>query len=192
MTNREFDVFIIGLAIGGLACLWVGYWIGARVTRWRLERAARHALPKNMRRYAKNIPFPKPGEDIRFEKSHAKDFGSHQAIPLDRPRQALVLDRGPQAIPLPAAPSGFTRYLQPKACQFIRISNDEFIRVDDTKAEADETAHLNRADAVAAITGVGYKRTAAEAALDACSLAERAGDLEAWVASALRRLATKP
>lgn len=196
MTNREFDTLILGFAVGSFFCLWLGYRIGMHAERWKIERSARRAQSKNLRQHAKNIPFPKPGETIFLD--HQKRVDGHDRLS----KRSDVLVGPPQVIPLnklkkwptnrfDSDPSE-TNPAQPKDRQFIRISDNEFARVDDTKAEADETTRLVRMDAIAAITGAGYKRATAETALDACTLAERAGNLETWVASALRRLTAKP
>lgn len=54
------------------------------------------------------------------------------------------------------------------------------------KVTITEVANPNRDEVVAALVGAGYKKTAANAAVDACSLAERASGVEAWTVCALR------
>lgn len=58
----------------------------------------------------------------------------------------------------------------------------EFVR---NETLAQETDISDRDEVIAALYGAGYKRAEAVAAVDACSLAERAGSIESWTRCAL-------
>lgn len=205
MTNREIDCVIMGLAAGGTTCLWLGYQLRVRVERWKAGRVARAS--KRVRRDAKHIPFPSPGADsVPSEQDARAVLGKPRKIPLKSNRtgwpnvetsseqratyqwvspsaEAIPVVRDPSKvdpIPLPRAPTGAGRFLT------------SIEAIEDARVVAAETARQFREDALAALTGAGYKRAAAEAALDACTMVERAGGLESWVAAALRRAAAKP
>lgn len=185
MTNRELDTFIIGFAIGSIACLWLGYRLRVRVERWRVSRAARAS--KRARRDAKHIPFPSPGYGtIPSEQDARAMLRKPRRIPLERrpvspsAEDTPIIDPDKVPItPIPIAPGGISRLL---------TSIED---IEDARVVASETARQIREDALAALTGAGYKRRDAEAALDACTMVERAGGLESWVAAAFRRAASK-
>ena len=54
------------------------------------------------------------------------------------------------------------------------------------KVTVTEVVNPDRDEVIAALVDSGYKKTAAVAAVDACSLAERASGVEAWTVCALR------
>jgi hypothetical protein len=196
-VNKELDCLIIGFSVGSLASLWVGYWLRGRVERWRRGRSARahERAIGPARRDAKHIPF-----------THARD--EHSALDVvGRPREQRVrnvLSGKPRVIPIPKRDDAEVGHEHHRVKQPIPLPCDSFhepgsipsaafLRGAELDAlQAKETARIIRDDAVAALTGAGYKRAAAEAALDACTLAERAGGLESWVACAFRRAAAKP
>ena len=160
MTNREIDLLVIGFSVGSLVNLWLGYRLRVRVERWQAGRA------KRWRRRAKTTPFPSPGYD-------AIPFCLDTRVVLKKPRHVPLARRDLN-----------TERTTPSHTDFQRIP------ITCNSSMAAETTHLIREDALAALTGAGYKRAAAEAALDACTMVERAGGLESWVAAALRRAAS--
>lgn len=174
--NKELDCLIIGFSVGSLASLWVGYWLRGRVERWRNRRSMK-------RSYAKAL-----GADTVLSIKQTREQGAHQVL-SGKPR-VIPLEKRRSRDPLATE----TLYHRPAPQQIPIIPPaDALLRdLELDKQQAKETARIIREDAVAALTGAGYKRAAAEAALDACTLAERAGGLESWVACALRRAAAKP
>jgi hypothetical protein len=191
-VNKELDCLIIGFSVGSLASLWIGYWLRGRVERWRRGRTPRvheRALGPS-RRDAKHIPFTLASDE-------------HSALDVvGRPREQRVrnmLSGKPRVIPLekrrsrdPLAAETLYRRPAPQQIPIIPPADALLRDLELDAQQAKETARIIREDAVAALTGAGYKRAAAEAALDACTLVERAGGLESWVACALRRAAAKP
>jgi hypothetical protein len=191
MTNREIDCVIMGLAAGGITCLWLGYHLRVRVERWQTGRAARAG--QRARRDAKRIPFQSPGTSTGTipgeETTRYRGLRGGRVIPLTSKRHAPSVDDADKVdpIPLPVTPLRAVPDGNPDG---LAISPG-WVSPEVDRARATETARMIRADALAALTGAGYKRAAAEAALDACSMVERAGGLESWVAAALRRAAAK-
>lgn len=165
MTNREFDLLCIGFSIGALSFLWLGYQLRIRVERWQNRRSS-----KRWRQAAKTTPFPSPGYGtIPGEQSARRVLRDKpRVIPLERRQPSLA------AVP-DGDPSGYA--IAP--------------HWSDPDSEASRTARAIRGDAVSALMNAGFKRLSATAAVDACTLAERAGGLESWVAAALRRAASK-
>lgn len=171
--NKELDCLIIGFSVGSLASLWVGYWLRGRVERWRNRRSMK-------RSYAQAL-----GADTVVSIKQTHEQGARQVL-SGKPR-VIPLEKRRSRDPLAAE----TLYRRPQ--QIPVVPSAALLREAELDAQrAKETARIIREDAVAALTGAGYKRAAAEAALDACTLAERAGGLESWVACALRRAAAKP
>lgn len=192
MNNPEFDTFVIGLAVGGSTCLWLGYRLRVRVERWRAGRAVRAS--KRARQAAKHIPFPLPGAGtIPAEQDARAVLRKPRHVPLDkRPKvnpQAPWVSPSAEIIPIvdPDKVSVAPIPIAPGGVGHPPTQHD----LDEARVVAAETVRIIRADALAALTGAGYKRAAAEAALDACTMVERAGGLEHWVAAAFRRLAAK-
>lgn len=94
MSNRELDCLIIGLSVGALAALWVGYWLRKRVERWQ----SRHA-----RRSAKSVPFSDAVHAQRFDQSARNMLaGKPRIIPLKQdPKHYHTHYAGkPQEIPV--------------------------------------------------------------------------------------------
>lgn len=199
MTNREIDCVIIGFSVGALAFLWVGYKLGERVERWRSGRAAKQRAARSA---AKSVPFDGSNLPASCAPSTRRVLAERPGvIPLKRrdlenptlrqlkrdPNTGRTRDHhaNVQRIPIPIV--GLA-----EATQNMQGFEDSWPSLADAaKRQAAETSSTVREDALAALTGAGYKRAAAEAALDACSLAERAGGLESWVAAALRHASAK-
>lgn len=219
MTNREFDALIMGFAVGSLACLWLGYRLRVRVERWHArgrerELAARRVklprpiddlggehlpLAQSVRRVIADRP-RRPASELqripivpimdRAPRMSAEEAGlaSISRIPLEQ-RRVPLLDEALRSSD--GKSKSFTAIVVPSGPGISKIPL-ELRELPDAEAErllASKTAAEIRRDAVAAIVGAGYKRPVAEAALDACSLAERADGLEQWVAAALRHAA---
>jgi len=192
MTNREIDCLIMGIAAGGTTCLWLGYQLRVRVERWKAGRAVRAS--KRARQDSKHIPFPSPGAGtVPSEQDARAVLRKPRHVPLDKrpkvnPRAPWV---SPSAEPIPVVrgPSKVDPIPLPRATG--GASRADASDLDDARLVAAETVRQIREDALATLTGAGYKRAAAEAALDACTMVERASGLEHWVAAAFRRLATK-
>lgn len=180
MTNRELDCVIIGFSMGSLAFLWAGYKLGARVERWRSGRAVKRAA-------AKSIPFDGSNSPAGYVQNARHVLTDKpRLVPLKRRDLESPTLRQPRRTPIPIVRGELDPAHDPSGLA-------SFQRFDVTdKLEAAETARVIREDALAALTGAGYKRAAAEAALDACSLTERAGGLESWVAAAFRHARAKP
>lgn len=189
MDNREFDCVVLGFSVGALSALWVGYELRKRVERWQARRDI-----KATRRASKSVPFGALTANVGVVSRAEQDARLllKKTIPLDkrdpntgrvRPRdQHANFQRIPIAkTPLPSSDNGY----------HVPTDNELASHWSNSEHPANLTAQAIRADALAALTGAGLKRAEAEAALDACSLAERAGGLESWVAAALRRAATK-
>jgi hypothetical protein len=181
MTNRELDCLIIGFSVGALASLWVGYWLRKRVERWNTRRQQRAA-----RRYAKHIPFGDLSSVPRSEQDARRVIRRSDVMPLrkrDSEHPTLRRTRTPMervAIPIVKPTNESPHVIATEIPSLPYAANIV-------------TTSTIRMDAIAAITSVGYKHQIAETALDACTLVERAGGLESWIAAALRRLvATKP
>lgn len=192
--NKELDCLIIGFAAGALASLWVGYWLRGRVERWHSGRATRrqarareHDFPttvagnRETRRGARHIPFGDLSDSPTGRRPPAPP--PFQPIPPTKRRDL----EHPTLRAAPRIPIAVLRERSAASPADALLAD-----LDADRARAAETARIIREDAVAALTGAGYKRAAAEAALDACTFVERAGGLESWVASALRRAAAKP
>lgn len=221
MSHRELDTFIIGFAIGSIACLWLGYRLRVRVERWQARRRPKYIHTrtvegrsppsrqdaKSMLRAPRIIPLER-----RVVRSRPAS-PSAEVIPIIKgtPHPAdpgFTISPGwtnghdhkwPAEIPI--APNGSNRDAADEAAKLVdewrdawpevaRISDNQ-MRELEVRAEASETARQIREDALAALTGAGYKRRDAEVALDSCTLVERAGGLESWVAAAFRRAASK-
>ncbi len=164
MTQREFDLLVIGFSVGALVFLWVGYRLRVRVERW----GSRRKVPTH--RDAKHVPFGDLSE---------RDAGN----PLRQQRAQRILQSRSRVIPLAK-----------RSATAIPTVADDIPSIADHAAREwtpAETAKAIRADAVAALTGAGFKRAEAERALDDCTLAERAGGIDSWVQSALRRAVSK-
>ncbi|HEY8926196.1 MAG TPA: hypothetical protein VIU64_17560 [Polyangia bacterium] len=193
MTNREIDCLVMGLAAGGTTCLWLGYKLRQRVERWQAGRARR------ARRGAKPTLVPIPdvvvGINQRPEQSARRVLvARNRVIPLTPKRHVVYTDVAgdPTKVapaPIPIAP--LSREGAEEIAALWRGAWPDVARISDTKMRELEDSAVRR-DAVAALTGAGYKRAAAEAAVDACSPEERAGGLESWVAAAFRRASAKP
>lgn len=161
MTNRELDTFIIGFAIGSIACLWLGYRLRVRVERWQSRRAERHrARVRGHDRLERRLGEPRQSVRSMLEKPRVIPLRSKRETP-----SVIDPDKVPIA-PIPIAPGGTSEHA--------RAVEDEL-----------------RAEVIAALVGSGYKRFDAGTAVDACTFAERAGGLESWVAAAFRRAASK-
>ncbi len=188
MSHREFDTFIIGFAIGSIACLWLGYRLRVRVERWQARRRPKYNHTRTV-----------DGRSPPSRQDAKSLLRAPRVIPLRSKRQTpSVIDSNK----VPVAPIPITyRDAADDATKLIsewrgawpevaRISDNQ-MRELEVRAEATETARQIREDALAALTGAGYTRRDAEAALDACTMAERAGGLESWVAAAFRRATSK-
>lgn len=168
MTNREIDCLVMGAAVGGTTCLWIGYKLRQRVERWRTGRRARreardreHDFPTTVaigRRAAKTIPFPLPGAGTAASEQLAR------RVLADRPRVIPLEKRDPRA----------------------RRWQKDVPHWSDPRSEVAQTAQAIRKDAVDALMDAGFKKVEAVDAVDTCSLVERAGGLESWIAAALR------
>ena len=183
--NKELDCLIIGFSVGSLASLWFGYWLRGRVEDWRYRRSMKRSYAKA--RAADTVLSIK---QVPEQRARQVLSGKPRVIPLPKrdPEVGHEHHRVERPIPLPCdsfhEPGSPSQQIPPADALLRDLELD--------KQQAKETARIIREDAVAALTGAGYKRAAAEAALDACTLVERAGGLESWVACALRRAAAKP
>lgn len=212
--NRELDCLIIGFAIGALLFLWVGYWLRVRVERWhtRSTKAFDPYLRKTTRGSARSIPFGQLSEQAAPEQSARRVMRRAAVMPIAKQRQPVPTLTDSDAVPThvasrsddrpwtkPPKPSTpvfkFDPTVEPPGHTHYDVDPDRVCVLCEAEAEAKEakeTALAIRRDALAALTGAGYKKTAAEAALDECTMTERASGLEHWVAAAFRRLAATP
>ncbi len=203
MTNRELDVLIIGFSVGSLASLWLGYHLRKRVERWQTRRRQRADLQHDARKSAKHIPFGDLSSVFPAKQDARQGMRRQEIIslkPRDSEYPTLRRTRAPMErviipiIKLPSADNGYhvpsdnERVANTMAASIPSLPYDQSYDREPMIRAVEETAHAIRTDAVAALTGAGYKLRDALAALDACMLVERAGGLESWVAAALRRL----
>jgi hypothetical protein len=179
MTNREFDLLCIGFSIGSLSFLWLGYQLRMRVERWQARRSTMRA-----RQTAKTTPFPSPGYGTipseliqeRLQRRVIRD--KPRVIPLERKRPSLAVVPDGDPSDYAIAP-GWTREHYVDEIAKSREITDDLCQ------------KATYAEAINALVSSGYKKVAAVAAVDACTLAERAGGLESWIAAAFRRAASK-
>jgi len=191
MTNREFDVLTIGFAVGALTFLWLGYRLRARVERWH-ARGREKALAA--RRAARSSPFGDLSGSFPLAQSVRRVLADRP--PASKFQRIPLMRRGPHGVPGELPSGSEVADAQPEVGREVdaRTSVEEAgylaLSADDRRRQGAETAAAIRKDAVAVLVGAGYKRPVAEAALDACSLVERAGGFESWVAAAFRNAAS--
>lgn len=195
MTNREFDTFIIGLSIGALAFLWVGYRLRIRVERWQSRRLMKRSYDKA--RAADTVVSIRQDDSIgRGSPTYASKTVTAGA---SQDARVVLKNKKPRVIPLakqdPDAERMTHTYFQripifkpPTAPSDVPLVDRHWSHPDNP---ANVAAREIRRDAYAALVDSGFGRAAAVAALDACTPEERAGGLESWVAAALRRAASK-
>lgn len=209
--SKEFDAFVIGLCVGGLFFLWVGYWLRKRVERWRRRQSAdSHHLqalepPRNMTaqrgayKKAKHIPFDDLNAPARVGKLQADQrqmIRKADLVPLEPALRNLTFTSSheaarpiPTALPGPGEGSGdaIPRPIPSYEAEVPLLPWPE------SQAEGIANAKAIRDQAIAVIAGSGFKRADAIRALDACTLVERASGLDTWVTCAFRHLHnTKP
>lgn len=201
MNHRELDCLIIGFSVGALAFLWIGYQLRKRVERWyarREQRAHQRALGRQSRQSSKSIPFGDLSDPLGFHKMTGRTAGD---IAMATEQDARRMIKRQKIIPLvkwnPTPPDGAQH---PREVPVIKIVGDHDrgpwehhgALADDVARREATCRRAIREEALVCLTSAGYKRATAETALDACTLTERAGGLESWIAAALRRAATKP
>lgn len=174
MNHRELDCLIIGFSVGALAFLWLGYKLRQRVERWHARREQRThqcGFHKMTGRTAGDIA-------ARAEQDARQVMQRQKIIPLKRdPNTGRTRDMSRKHL------LEVTQLTEPEAEKLTEEWRDAWPAVAD---------HTVREEALVCLTGAGYKRAVAEAALDACTPLDRAGGLEHWVAAALRQAVAKP
>lgn len=194
MTRPERDTLIIGFSVGALAFLWIGYRLRVRVERWHARRVAHrqarvreHDFPVTTGR-ARRPSSEQNARSVLANRPQPRVIPINRFVPFDLwPGTDVKINLDPSTGVVITGTTGDPTKVDPAPIPVAPRGHFETFDEADKRVAA-ETA---RADALAALTGAGYKRPAAEAALDACTLAERAGGLESWVAAALRRATSK-
>jgi hypothetical protein len=203
MNHRELDCLIIGFSVGALAFLWLGYKLRQRVERWharREQRAHQRVLGRQVRQSSKHIPFGNLNDPLGLHKMTGRTAGDIAARAEQDARQVMqkqkITNTNVHWIPIMSRKrllkvTQLTELEAEKLTEELQDIMPAAVSYDQVKAVA-MTGHSSREDAIACLTGAGYKRSTAEAMLDACTPLERASGLEHWVATALRRAVTKP
>lgn len=194
MTGPERDTLIIGFSVGALAFLWIGYRLRVRVERWHARRAAiaqarvrEHDFPRATGR-PRRPPSEQNARSVLANRPQPQLIPINRFVPFDLwPGTDVKINLDPSTGVVITGMTGDPTKVDPAPIPIASRGHFE------TFDEADKwvAAETTRADALAALTSAGYKRPAAEAALDACTIAERAGGLESWVAAALRHATSK-
>lgn len=177
MTSREFDTLVIGLGAGAPLGMWIGYKLRQAIERARAVREARVAA----RRASKHTPFGGLSETLQSRHHEQK-----ARMVMVRRQQFIPIAKHVTASDAEKLTNDW-REAWPEVARAAKAEAGEFQKFDDLdKERAAASAKEQRAEVVAALVGAGYKKVAAVVAVDACTLAERAGGVESWAVAAFR------